>query len=107
MNIAHMVEAIKPRLGHIRHDVPVGAEDIIREWPSNEVRVRNAPELVLGDNFLPDRTLIGHMLRETNCLLLRETNCLRISKRHFEDCCDLGPKVSPATFMSALIQLTT
>ena len=57
--IDHIVEAVKPRLGHVRHYIPISAKHVIRKWPSDEIHVGDALELVLGSNFLPECTPIS------------------------------------------------
>jgi hypothetical protein len=90
--INHIVEAVKPRLGHLRHYIPVCAKHVICKWPSDEIHVRDELELVLDSDFPPECTLIGHMLREANCLWLGDW--------HFEDRRDLGPKISPSEIVA-------
>jgi hypothetical protein len=66
--VDHIVEAIKPSLGYVRHHVPVCAKDIIGKRPGDQIGVGEAAELLLGDYFLPKCTLVGHMLHEANRL---------------------------------------
>ena len=40
--IDQIVEAVKPRLGHVRHYIPVRAKHVIREWPRDEIDVGDA-----------------------------------------------------------------
>ena len=65
--IDHIVEAVKSRLGYVRHNVPVRAKNIVRKWPSDEIRLGDALELVLCGHFLPERTLVGHTVRQIVC----------------------------------------
>ena len=51
--IHHIVEAVKPRLGHVRHYIPVSAKHVIRKWPRDELDVGDASELVLSSNLSP------------------------------------------------------
>jgi hypothetical protein len=86
------VEAVKPRLGHVRHYIPIRAKHVIRKWPGDEIHVRYALELVLGGNFLPECTLIRHVLREANWLWI--SNC------HVEDRGDFGPEITPSEIVA-------
>src|ERR1019366_3082141 len=92
LSIYHLVEAVEPRLGHVRHDVPVSGKNVVRKWPRDEICIVDPLEPIPGSHFHPERSFLSH--------LFCKANYLRIANWHFENSCDLGPEIPPSEIVA-------
>src|SRR5258705_3530892 len=53
-------EAMKPRLRHVRHDVPASGPHVVGVAPVRHAGERQRLEVVASDDLFPDRALVRH-----------------------------------------------